>query len=146
MPSEALVVASSQHCPALSLLNRSAPNTSASLLDVVSACQDVKALTHKLKSRTNGTHLPSKMRPPSSVLTFSLLHGVGFVTGHWETGLDGDLYGEIPRPTNQPLLYRGLNHGAVLMETGLGYPRNGTTRRDLALGARQVYDTLEVQI
>ena len=86
------------------------------------------------------------MRPFSSVLAFSLLHSVGVVIGHWETGLDGDLYGEISRPTNQPLLYRDLNHGAVLMETGLGYLRNGTTRRDLALGARQVYDTLEVPI
>ena len=86
------------------------------------------------------------MSPLSSVLTFSLFHSVGFVTGHWETGLDGDLYGEIPRPTNQPLLYRDINHGAVLMETSLGHERNGTTRRNLALGARQVYDLLEAQM
>ena len=86
------------------------------------------------------------MRPFSSVLIFSLLHSIRFVTGHWETGLDGNLYGEIPRPTNQPLLYRDINHGAVLMETSLGRERNGTTRRGLALGARQVYDLLEVQI
>ena len=81
-----------------------------------------------------------------SVLTLSLLHSVGFVTGHWEIGLDGGLYGETPRPTNEPLLYRDdFKHGAVLMETSLGYQRNGTTRRDLALGARQVHGPLKVQ-
>jgi len=81
------------------------------------------------------------MRLFCSVLTFSLFQNVGFVSGRWETGLDGDLYGEVPRPTTEPLLYRDeFKHGAVLMETRLGSPRNGTTRRDLALGSRQVCD------
>jgi len=81
------------------------------------------------------------MRLFFSLLTFSLLHSVRFVSARWETGLDGDLYGEIPRPTSEPLLYRDeFKSGAILMETKLGHPRNGTTQRDLALGARQVYD------
>jgi len=83
------------------------------------------------------------MRTPSLVFTFSLLYGVRFVSGRWESGIDGDLYGEIPEPTPE-LLYRdGSKHGAVLMETNLGSPRNRTTRRDLKLGARQVYDPPE---
>ena len=62
-----------------------------------------------------------------------------------ETGLDGDFYGEIPRPTPtptpEPLLYRDeFKHGFILMETRLGYPSNVTSRRDLALGSRQVCD------
>ena len=74
-------------------------------------------------------------------LTASLLHSVRFVSGRWETGLDGDLYGEIPRPTNEPLLYRDeFKHGAVLMDTRLGYERNVTSRRNLSLSARQVCD------
>lgn len=88
------------------------------------------------------------MRSFSSALTFFLVHSIRivFVTGHWETGLDGDLYGEAPRPTNEPLLYRGFNHGAVLMETNLGHQRNVTARRNLVLGARQVCCPHEVQI
>jgi hypothetical protein len=70
------------------------------------------------------------------LLTFSLLHSLGLVSGR---RLDGD--GETPRPTPEPLLYRDeFKHGAILMETSLGSPRNGTSRRDLALGARQVCD------
>jgi len=83
------------------------------------------------------------MRPPSLVFTFSLLYGVRFVSGRWQSGIDGDLYGEIPEPTPE-LLYRDESkHGAILMETSLGSPRNGTTRRDLKLGARQVCDPHE---
>jgi hypothetical protein len=79
------------------------------------------------------------MRPFSSLLTFSLLHGVGLVSSRWEIGLDGDLNGEIPRPTSEPLLYqREFNHGSTLMETSLGYPRSGLSRSSFALGARQV--------
>ena len=84
------------------------------------------------------------MRLCCSVLTFFLLHSAKFVSARWETGLDGDLYGEIPRPTSEPLLYRDL--GVILMETRLGGQRNGTTRKDTSLGARQVYDYFEVQI
>ncbi len=79
------------------------------------------------------------MKPFSSVLTFSLLHGVRFVTGGWETGLDGDLYGETPRPTSEPLVHRDdLSIGSVLMETSLGHERNITKRGLLTLNARQV--------
>ena len=81
------------------------------------------------------------MRSFSSVLTSSLLCGVGFVIGGWETGLDGDLYGETPRPTGEPLLYRDdLKIGFVLMETGLGHSRNITELGLLTLHARQVDD------
>lgn len=74
-----------------------------------------------------------------SLLAFSLLHSDGFVSGRWEIGLDGDENEEIPRPTSEPLLSPDeFVNGFVLMETRLGYPRNGTLRRDLALGARQV--------
>ena len=60
-----------------------------------------------------------------------------------ENGSDGDLYGEILRPTPTPtpeiLLYRDeFKNGSILMETRLGYPSNGTSRKDLALGLRQV--------
>ena len=81
------------------------------------------------------------MRLQFSILTFFLLHSARLVSARWETGLDGDLYGEIPRPTSEPLLYRDeVRHGAILMETQLGYERNGTTRRDTGLGSRQVGD------
>ena len=83
------------------------------------------------------------MRLCCSVLTVFLLHSARFVSARWETGLDGDLYGEIPRPTSEPLLYR--DEGAILMETRLGGQRNGAMRRDTSLGAPQVYDLLEVQ-
>ena len=84
---------------------------------------------------------PSKMRLQFSILTLFLLHSARFVSARWETGLDGDLYGEIPRPTSEPLLYRDeFRHGAILMETQLGHERNGTTRRDTGLGSRQVGD------
>ena len=82
---------------------------------------------------------PPKMRPFSSLLTFSLLHSVLLVSGRWETG---DLDGDIPRPTPDPLLYRDdFKHGAILMETRPGRERNGTARRDLTLGPRQVWDS-----
>jgi hypothetical protein len=75
----------------------------------------------------------------SSLLTLSLLHYVVLVSGRWETGLD---YGEIPGPTPEPLLYRDESElGGILMEISLGGERHGTARRDLALGARQVWDT-----
>lgn len=81
------------------------------------------------------------MRLFSFVLTSSILRSVRFVSGRWETGLDGDLYGEIPRPTGEPLLYRDeFKRGAVLMETRVGYQRNVTSRRDLSLSSRQVCD------
>ena len=78
----------------------------------------------------------------SSLLTFSLLHSVLLVSGRWGTGLEGDLYGEIPRPTPDPLLYRDdFKHGSILMETRPGRERNGTARRDLTLGPRAVCDS-----
>lgn len=78
------------------------------------------------------------MRLSPFLLTSSLLHGVGLVYGRWEAELDGNLVDEaIPRPTPEPLLYQA--NGPTLMETRLGYPRNGTARRDLALGSRQVW-------
>lgn len=77
----------------------------------------------------------------SSLLPFSLPHSVGSVSGRWEIGLDGDQNEEIPRPTSEPFLSPDeFKHGSTLMETRLGYARNGTLRRDLALGARQVGD------
>jgi len=83
------------------------------------------------------------MRLLSFVLSFWLLRSVGSVSARWETGLDGDLYGEIPRPTLEPLLYRDeYKHQDILMETRLGYQRNRTSRRNLALGERQVCDPL----
>ena len=79
------------------------------------------------------------MRLLFSLTTFSLLHSLGSVSGRWEPGLDEDQYAEIPRPTPDPLLYQDkFAHGPILMETRLGSPRNGTSPRDLALGARQV--------
>ena len=90
---------------------------------------------------TGGTGPPYQMRLFSSLLTFSLLHSDGLVSGRGEIGLDGDLYREIPRPTPEPLLFRDeFKHGAVLMETRLGYRRDETSRRNFALGARQVCD------
>ena len=82
---------------------------------------------------------PSKMRLFSSLLTLCLLHSLGFASGHWEPGLDGDQHGEIPRPTPDPLLYQDkFAHGPILMEIRLGSQGNRTSPRDLALGARQV--------
>ena len=101
----------------------------------------------KVRCSIVGALPPSKMRLCCSVLTIFLLHSARFVSARWETGLDGELYGEIPRPTSEPLLYRDeFRYGAILMETRLGSQRNGTTRRDATLGARQVYDLLGVQI
>ena len=81
------------------------------------------------------------MRLSSSLFTFSLLHSVRLASGREEIGLYGGLYGEIPRPTPEPLRSRDeFKHGAVLMETRLGYRRNGTSGRNFALGARQVCD------
>ena len=81
------------------------------------------------------------MRLSSSLFALSLLHSVRLASGREEIGLYGDLYGEIPRPTSEPLLSRDVfKHGAVLMETRLGYRRNGTSSRNFALGARQVCD------
>jgi hypothetical protein len=81
------------------------------------------------------------MRLFSSLLTFSLLHSVGLVSGR-DVDADGlDWDAEIPRPTPEPLLYRDeFKRGPLLMETNLGYPRNGTLRREHALGARGVCD------
>jgi hypothetical protein len=77
------------------------------------------------------------MRLPSfPVLILFLLHSVEFASAHW------DRYGEIPAPTPAPLLDRDdrFKDGSVLMETNLGYERNGTAKRNLALGERQVCD------
>ena len=79
----------------------------------------------------------------SFVLTFWLLYRVGSVSARWETGLDGDLNGEIPTPTSEPLLYREeFKHRAILMKTRLGHQRNVTSRRNLGLDERQVCDPL----
>ena len=83
------------------------------------------------------------MRLLSFVLTFWLLHSVESVSARWETGLDGDLYGEIPRPTSEPLLYRDESkHLAIPMKTRPGSQRNETSRRHLGLDERQVCDFL----
>ena len=77
----------------------------------------------------------------SSLLTFFFLHSEGLAFSREKIGLDGDLYGDIPRPTPEPLLSRDkFKHGAVLMETRFGYRRHETSRRNFALGARQVCD------
>ncbi len=81
-----------------------------------------------------------------SLLTFSLLHSIGLASGRVEIRVDRELYGELPKPTPEPLLSRDeLKRGAILMETRLGYPPNGTSRRNFALGARQVCDHLEAR-
>ena len=86
------------------------------------------------------------MRLFSSLLTFSLLHGIGLASGREEVGLDRNLNEEISRPTPEPLLFRGeVKHGVVLMETKLGYQRGGISRRNFALGARQVCDLPETR-
>ncbi len=78
------------------------------------------------------------------ILFSSLL--TGLASGRWEIGLDGDQNEEIARPTSEPLLSADeFIHGFTLMETRLGHPRNGTLRRDLALGARQVGGPPEAQ-
>ena len=83
------------------------------------------------------------MRLLYSALAFSLLYSVGSVSASWETGLDGDLYGEIPRPTSEPLVYRDeFGRRAILMETRPGSQRNETSRRHLGLDERQVCDLL----
>jgi len=82
----------------------------------------------------------------SSLLTFSLLFNVR-VSCRGEIGSDRDPYGEAPRPTSEPLSNRdGLKHGTVLMETRLGYQRGGTSRRNFALGARQVRSPPDAKI
>jgi len=78
---------------------------------------------------------------PSLFLTFFPLQSLGFVSGRWETGLDEDQYGNLPKPTPEPVLYQDeIRHGPILMEIRPGHLRNGTSRNDLALGARQVCD------
>ena len=81
-----------------------------------------------------------------SLLTFSLLHSIGLASGCEEIRVDGELHGTIPKPTPEPFLSRDeCKRGTVLMETRLGYQRSGTSRRNFALGARQVCDPLETR-
>jgi len=76
-------------------------------------------------------------RPFFFFLTFSL----GLVSGRREAGLDEVQYGDLPRPTPEPVLYQDeFRHGPILKEFRPGHLRNGTSRNDLALGARQVCD------
>ena len=90
------------------------------------------------------------MRLSSSVLTFSLAHGVGLVSSRWEAGLygdlDGEIGGEVPKPMPDLILHRDeFKHRAVLMETSLGHEHNWT-RGGLTLGARAVCRPPEVQL
>jgi hypothetical protein len=104
-----------------------------------------EALRKRPQARVQHLWYPSspqlKMKLFTFLLTFSFLHSVGLVSGR-DADADGlDWDAGIPRPTPEPLLYREeFKRGPLLMETNLGYPRNGTSRRDLALGARQVCD------